>query len=162
MQQIIFNLSCTSYCPVKCTQETVKPGISMIHVMWGVPHVVYKYRCESFTLPVEWRAGRTLLERRVLLFSLQQSVHVSLLLPYNLAAPWMSPTGIFPGSHETITRCRDDMPICIPKMFTLLDRQIPLCRQGLSHITMRTLTSSRLEPTISWGIWYQTGVAWFA
>lgn len=128
----------------------------MIHVMWGAPLVVHKYRWESFNLPVETRAGRTWHERRVLLFSLQQTVHFSLLLPYNSAAAWKSPPGIFPGSHQTITRCRDDMPICIPKMLRLLGRQIPLSRQCLWHITMRTLTSCRLEPTIIWGIRYQT------
>ena len=157
MGHIIFNLSCTSYCPVKCTQETIKPGISMIHVMWGSPLVVHKYRWESCTLPVETRAGRTWHERRVLLFSLQQPVRFTLLLPYNSAAPWKSPPGIFPRSYKTITRCRDDMPICIPNMFRLLDRQIPLCCQGLWHITLRRLTSSGLDPNVDWGFGYQTG-----
>ena len=49
------------------------------------------------------------------------------------------------------------MPISIPKTFRYLDRKIPLCHQGLWHITMRNLTSSRLEPTVQWGIRYQTG-----
>ena len=42
-------------------------------------------------------------------------------------------------------------------MFRILDRQIPLCRQRLWHITRRPLTSSRLEPFTRWMIQYQTG-----